>query len=458
MPRRGRQRITATTLRRPSPANGEENIGDDQSPLIFRNRSDGARAFIVRIKLRGKSIRVTCPLSPRIDNLEEARQWARDQVDIARQGIDPRHVKQQHRQDQADAAGLTFEHVVQRYLDEHSAKRHRPGTQRDYRSAFKTLMSDNAGLAKRPISTITRSEVRDWLAKVEDRASVYRRNRTLAYLRRMFRWAVENDLLAASPIDTTIRNESGETRRRRALVADDVRRVWAAAESMGYPFGTVIQLLLMLGPRLREIAELRWSEVEFREAKPFRLRVPPERTKTDMDEHIVPLPPRASKLIRKCPRVETRDGEESEFVFTTRGTKPIGGFSKFKAELDRRSEVKDFKIHDARKWITAALEDLGIADRTIKFALGHSRRGAGTISIYSASQMEHEARVALTAWERLLTVMIYSESSVWDAMEKVLHPETIEDQQKAIAIRSAIVADDATWIDTFQNLLVPDLN
>jgi integrase len=319
-------------------------------------------------------------------------------------------------------------------------------------------MADNPDLAQRPIGTIIRSEIRDWLAKVEDRASVYRRNRTLAYLRRMFRWAVENDLLAASPIDTTIRNETGEARRRRALVADDVRRVWAAAESMAYPFGTVVQLLLLLGPRLREIAELRWSEVEFRESKPFRLRIPPERTKTDADEHIVPLPPRASRLIRKCPRVQTRDGEDSEFVFTTRGTKPIGGFSKFKAELDRRSGVEDFKIHDARKWITAALEDLGIADRTIKFALGHSRRGAGTISVYSASQMEHEARVALTAWERLLNVMVYSNPSAWEAMQQVLHPETIEDQQKAIAIRAAIVADDATWIDTLQSLMMPNLS
>jgi integrase len=457
VPRRGRQRLTATTLRRPAPAHGEENIGDDASPLIFRNRSDGARSFIVRIKLRGKSIRISCPLLPRIENLEEARRWARDQVDMARKGIDPRHVKQQHRQDQAEAAGLTFELVTRRFMDEYSAKRHKPTTQRDYRSAFNVLMTHNAGLAKRPISTITRSEVREWLADVEKRTSVYRRNRVLAYLRRMLRWAVENDLLTASPVDSTIRNETGETRRRRPLVADDVRRVWAAAKSMGYPFGVTVQLLLLLGPRLREIAELKWSEVDFRDEVPFRLRIPPQRTKTDADEHIVPLPPRASRLIRRCPRVETRDGEESEYVFTTRGTKPIGGFSKFKAELDRLSEVENFKLHDARKWITAALEDLGIADRTIKYALGHSRRGAGTISVYSSSQMEHETRIALLAWERLLGVMVYSESSVWDAMEEVLHPETIEDQQKAIAIRAAIIADDATWLDTFQNLLVPEL-
>lgn len=46
------------------------------------------------------------------------------------------------------------------------------------------------------------------------------------------------------------------TARRRALSMDELRRVWNAAEEIGYRYGRVIQLLILTGQRRSEVANL----------------------------------------------------------------------------------------------------------------------------------------------------------------------------------------------------------
>jgi integrase len=38
-------------------------------------------------------------------------------------------------------------------------------------------------------------------------------------------------------------------RRKRILKPDEIKRVWAAAETQGYPYGTIVQLLAITGQR-----------------------------------------------------------------------------------------------------------------------------------------------------------------------------------------------------------------
>jgi len=78
-------------------------------------------------------------------------------------------------------------------------------------------------------------------------------------------------------------------------------------------------LLLILGQRLREVAEMSWAEVDIDQAI---WTIPPERMKGDA-AHEIPLPQIAVELLGALPRWT------GQYVFsTTGGARPISGFSK----------------------------------------------------------------------------------------------------------------------------------
>ena len=51
--------------------------------------------------------------------------------------------------------------------------------------------------------------------------------------------------------------------RERTLFDDELRAVWHAAGSMGYPYGAIFRMLILTGQREREVGDMRWSEVDF---------------------------------------------------------------------------------------------------------------------------------------------------------------------------------------------------
>jgi integrase len=49
---------------------------------------------------------------------------------------------------------------------------------------------------------------------------------------------------------------------KRVLKPEELVNVWRSAEVEGYPYGTVVQLLILTGQRRGEIAQLRWSWIK----------------------------------------------------------------------------------------------------------------------------------------------------------------------------------------------------
>ena len=49
-----------------------------------------------------------------------------------------------------------------------------------------------------------------------------------------------------------------EVRRKRVLSDDELRLVWHAAQQIGWPMGSAIQLLILTSARREEMAALRW--------------------------------------------------------------------------------------------------------------------------------------------------------------------------------------------------------
>jgi integrase len=83
-------------------------------------------------------------------------------------------------------------------------------------------------------------------------------NRVLAALRRMCAWAVERDVIKASPCDA-VKTPSVPRSRDRVLPDDELSLVWKACDAIGWPFGPLVQLLVLTGQRREEVAAMRWS-------------------------------------------------------------------------------------------------------------------------------------------------------------------------------------------------------
>src|SRR5690606_2366163 len=115
--------------------------------------------------------------------------------------------------------------------------------------------------------------------------------------------------------------------RDRILSEDELKRVWRATETIGWPFGPLVRLLLLTGQRRGEVASMRWSDIDL-DQKVWL--IPKERSKNGQP-HEVPLSDMVLGILRELPRVAGSGG----FVFSTTGKTPVGGFSRAKARIEK---------------------------------------------------------------------------------------------------------------------------
>ena len=173
------------------------------------------------------------------------------------------------------------------------------------------------------------------------------------HLSRFFNWVVDREIIADNPIHGLKRGDLQATEEAgRALTDDEIRYIWRATLSLGYPFGPLYRLLLLTGQRRTEWAAASRSEINLDKEW---LEVPKARYKGDRD-HVVPLAEKSLEIVKELPAWPGND----YFVFSTRdGRVPISGFSKGKSRLDeevRRAMASHepalslvaYRVHDFR--------------------------------------------------------------------------------------------------------------
>jgi integrase len=236
------------------------------------------------------------------------------------------------------------------------------------------------------------------LDRVVDRGTPIAANRTLSAIRTMFNWAVDRSLVDTTPC-ARISPPSEERSRDRVLAVDEIRLVWNAAEEVGWPFGKLVQLLLLTGQRRDEVARAR--RVELKENGTL-WTIPGARTKNGV-EHDVPLSAQAQELIMSLPRIG-----QLGLLFTTTGEAPYSGYSKAKARLDgvitrmgheQRLAVLGWRLHDLRRTVASGMARLGVAVHVIEAVLNHSAgEVSGIARVYNRHKYLDEKRWALDTW------------------------------------------------------------
>jgi integrase len=175
--------------------------------------------------------------------------------------------------------------------------------------------------------------------------------------------------------------------RQRTLGDAELRALWQASETIGYPFGPLYRLLLLTGARKSEMAGAQWSEFDL--DKRVWL-VPPERFKSNAT-HMVPLSDQAVSVLKSVPHFTKGD----HLFTTTFGEKPVAGFSKGKARLDKLMNAAPWVIHDIRRTVRTRLASLRIPEMVAEMVIGHGRKGIQRV--YDQHSYE-DMREALELW------------------------------------------------------------
>lgn len=217
-----------------------------------------------------------------------------------------------------------------------------------------------------------------------------------AAARLFFRWAVQRRLLAKSPLEG-MRAPVQAAPRARALSPDELKKVFLAAKAEQSSFGSIVQLLVLLGQRCGETARLTAEMVDF---KTKIITIPAAIAKNGR-EHRVPFGKIAEKVLKT--------GTKTGLLFPARGQpeKVFSGWSKCKDALDESSKIAPWTLHDLRRTFATNLAALGTPIQVTEKVLNHvSGATGGIVAVYQRHSYEQEMRDAVAAWEKRLSQIL----------------------------------------------------
>ena len=353
------------------PASGQEEHRDTKvTGLRLRVGAGGKKTWIVRARAGAKVLNKKLGTYPPM-KLAAARAAAERLLEaIARDGT-------------ADAVDRTFGAVAALWIDKVAKPKNDSWRQQERRLEMYVLPA----WRDRKIADIRRADVRELVEGIEGQVLP---NRVLTIIKTIFRFAVARDWIEASPAEG-VERPNAEAERDRVLSMGEIKRVWDAAELMGFPFGPFIRMLMLTGQRRTEVAGMRWPDIDLDAATWTLGKV---ETKSDR-KHLVPLPAPAVELLGPLPRF-------GPYVFTTDGETHISGFAKGKSRMDAfiaasGDALDPWTLHDLRRSAATHMVRLGVLEEVVGRVLNHAPKGV-TAKVYALHTYAPEKRSALDRW------------------------------------------------------------
>ena len=330
--------------------------------------------------------------------LEQARLAARHTLGQVATGRDPFAERQAHKEhaiNQAEGDRLTLAALLSDWLTlglVNNRDSYRREAIRAVSVAFAPYLKKRADALKRNDAL----KVLDELVKAGKGPIA---SRTAAYARACYSWAVKRGHLEDNPF-ANLPIPAANKSRDRVLGDDEIATVYKSAATLGYPFGPLIQLLLLTAQRRDEVAEMRWSEIS---PEGTTWTLPAGRAKNDK-AHIVHLAPEARAILAALPR-----RTDTDLIFTTNGRTAVSGFSKVKERLDATmtggnpdDAIADWRFHDLRRscvtWLAGAGFNPAVADKILNHTTATSMTTVG--QVYQRAEYLPERKQALEAWAR----------------------------------------------------------
>lgn len=423
------RKLTALKVENAKPAKnaaGElvrTEIPDAGKPgLYLVIQPNGRRSWAIRYRRLSdrKPRKYTLPGFPSLGMAHKLAQAALDRV---AEGHDPAADKKDERtKKRADAHGAGSELVdgaFRDFLNRHTRKKNGDpvrettrrerarlfGLKRDPASDGEWLSTGSGVLTRwggRRLDSITKSDILDLLDDTA-KAGPILANRVLDVAKTFFGWCVKRGKLASSPCEG-IDPPSPETARERVLEDTELAALWRVAEADAFPFGRIVQLLILTGCRLGEVREAPWSEIDL-ERRVWT--IPGRRTKNGRD-HLIPLSDAAVTVLESVPKIRG-----AGLVFTTNGTTPFSGITRAKQRLEAAltdslgAAPARWTLHDLRRTFVTGLQRLGFPMEVTEACVNHkSGTLAGVAKVYARHDYRPEKQAALDAWARHVDAIV----------------------------------------------------
>jgi integrase len=366
-----------------------EYYDTDVIGLALRVTPSGAKSWTVRYWHGRRQRRLTIGDTDAF-TLAQARDEARDVLYAAGKGQDPATGKQAGRK--AESIGDLAELFIEKW-----AKPRKRSLKADDNLLRKKILPK---WRHRRITEITRPDVRLLVEGVAEAGAPVVANRVAALLSKLFMFALDRDLVTASPA-VRIPRPGTETARDRVLSEDELRVLWAQFEALDPTMGAFYKLRLLTAQRGGEVASMRWQDVD---VDAGWWTIPATDSKNKL-AHRVPLNASARAILKTlraeadrilAAREARRDGTSAPLVYVLDGARG----KRQQAEAAATFTVEDFRGHDLRRTAASMMASGGIPRLTIAKILNHVERSV--TAVYDRHGYDPEKRSALKWWDAKL--------------------------------------------------------
>jgi integrase len=355
--------------------------------LALRVTPNGAKSWTVRYRHRGRLRRLTLG-DLEFVGLADARQRARDALHEASKGADPALQKQMGRKAE------TIADLAELYITKWAKPRKRSWKADDNLLRRRILPKWRS----RAIVDITRHDVRLLVEEIAEGGAPVVANRVAALCSKLFAFALDRDLVTASPA-IRIPRPVRERARDRVLTEDEIRSLWASFEALDPPMCGFYKLRLLTVQRGGEVAEMRWRDLDLDTGW---WTIPATHAKNNL-AHRVPLNAWALDILKQLRAAAHKD---AEYVLGAHHrSKGAGARGKRQqSEAAKTFKVADFRGHDLRRTAASMMASGGISRLTIGKILNHAERSV--TAVYDRHSYDPEKAAALTWWStRLVSIL-----------------------------------------------------
>ena len=186
-------KLTAKAVEAIKPATARREVPDALLPgLYLLVQPSGARSWAVRYRHNGKSRKLTLGPCPALD-LKAARELGAKALRSVAEGRDPAREKQAR-----PVHPDSVEDVVAQFIERHVRRNYRPKPAKEAERLLRVHVLK--AWRGRTIGDITRRDVRDMLDRIVEAGAPVAANRVHSITRKLFGWAVEHEIIPASPI------------------------------------------------------------------------------------------------------------------------------------------------------------------------------------------------------------------------------------------------------------------
>ncbi len=269
-----------------------EDNARGRGTLGLRVTPKGVKTWVHFYKLDGRKRMTTLGRYPEMTVAEAHAIFGQAGLAVAR-GQDPAHVAKTERIRRRGA--LNVADLAEVYLERWARPR-----KRSWREDERILRHDVLpALGQMKSEDVERRHIVEILDAIVERGAPIVANRTLAVVRKMYRFGIERELVVRNPCEG-VSPPAPERRRQRVLGDDELGALLAAlpTTTMWTPTQLAMLLLLTTAQRCTEVVTMSWSQVDHASGW---WTIPAERAKNGM-AHRVPLSAQSAQILELARR------------------------------------------------------------------------------------------------------------------------------------------------------------